>query len=447
MAIATLQSQLPPNPSRQDSAEDRSGKPASRGLRLWLVAQGLVYLLSGALVMIQALRPTLPPAHRLSVTLPQHPILQFTATVAGAAILAFGIVMVVNGFTQARLRELPRAPVWLRRSVPWTSGVGAVGRGAAVAAGGALVLLEARAGSAADAERFGQAVRSFWQHPYGRPVLFLVGSTLVLFGCYEFAAARYRPAQVRHVTARDGRMTRLLLPRDGRRAWTGAAVLAATWVGVIGLDWLLGTLLVHRWMPAAVLRDDVAASNWFFAHRTATGNQLSAAGSSLADTFTVLAVTTAAVILLRGALGRWRESVALVVAIVGELVFFVTVTSLVHRHRPLVPHLDPAPPTSSYPSGHTGGALALYGTLAVVLFCVVRRRWAAVVLGVMSAALPLAVAVSRVYRGMHYPTDVLGGLLGSGLWVTAVVVILLLRADAPAWRTDRLGRRPAGTTP
>src|SRR4051794_17620351 len=110
MAIATLERQLPPNPSQQNPAEDWSGKPASRGLRLWLVAQGLVYLPSGAMVMIQALRPTLPPAHRLSVTLPQHPILQFIATVTGAAILAFGIVMVVNGFTQAQLRELPRAP-------------------------------------------------------------------------------------------------------------------------------------------------------------------------------------------------------------------------------------------------------------------------------------------------------------------------------------------------
>lgn len=89
-------------------------------------------------------------------------------------------------------------------------------------------------------------------------------------------------------------------------------------------------------------------------------------GTMTADTIVALAVTAVAVVGLRLWLGRWRESLV-VVAIVGELLIFLVITATVHRERPPVPQLDQAPPTSSFPSGHTGAAVALYGCLAVIL--------------------------------------------------------------------------------
>jgi undecaprenyl-diphosphatase len=97
------------------------------------------------------------------------------------------------------------------------------------------------------------------------------------------------------------------------------------------------------------------------------------------------------------------------VAVAGEVTIFVTVTLLVDRGRPPVKHLDAAPPTSSFPSGHTAAAVALYGALAVLAS---ERARSALVRGLfiaLAVLVPLVVAVSRMYRGMHYLSDVVGG--------------------------------------
>ena len=224
--------------------------------------------------------------------------------------------------------------------------------------------------------------------------------------------------------------------RAGQVMATTVAPLFVAAVGIVGLMWVLGSLVVRGSVPSFVSRMDMQTTEWAVAHRTPTLDSLTHVGTTMADTVVALSVTAAAVVILRLWLGRWRESLILVVAIVGELLIFLAITALVHRARPAVPQLDQAPPTSSFPSGHTGVAVALYGCLAVILLANAKPRWVAVSLALLGFAIPIFVAASRVYRGMHYLTDVMAGALASAIWLT--VVLLIFRDSGHGERAARI---------
>lgn len=100
-------------------------------------------------------------------------------------------------------------------------------------------------------------------------------------------------------------------------------------------------------------------------------------------------------------LRRWQEPVAPATARLGELFLFLLVTATVHPPRPPVDRMDPAPPTSILPSGHTGAAVALYVTMAVLAWRYLSHRqgdlqWLRVVVSRVLVALPVLVGYSRL---------------------------------------------------
>lgn len=111
----------------------------------------------------------------------------------------------------------------------------------------------------------------------------------------------------------------------------------------------------------------------------------------------------------------WRTkdllfSLVPVIAISLQATIFVLATLVIGRPRPKVSHLDPAPPTSSYPSGHVGASTALYLSFAL-LAQRIERTWLRVLTTVVCLLLPLLVTYARLYRGMHHVTDVAVGML------------------------------------
>jgi len=92
--------------------------------------------------------------------------------------------------------------------------------------------------------------------------------------------------------------------------------------------------------------------------------------------------------------------------------------ALFDRERPLVSQLAGLGDHYSYPSGHTVTAVITYGLIAALLVRH-RRGWGRWLPIALAAVIALAVAVSRVYLGRHYATDVIGGLLLGAAWLSA----------------------------
>jgi undecaprenyl-diphosphatase len=86
---------------------------------------------------------------------------------------------------------------------------------------------------------------------------------------------------------------------------------------------------------------------------------------------------------------------------------------------------------ASYPSGHTAAAIAVYGGLVLLLASRFRKRAFQVIVWTLAVAVPVFVALSRMYRGMHHPLDIAGGV-PIGILALVVVVFASRAADAAA---------------
>ena len=179
---------------------------------------------------------------------------------------------------------------------------------------------------------------------------------------------------------------------------------------------------------------DADVNQWFEARRSATWDDWSHLGSTIADTLSVIAVA-ALIVLVLACRKCWREISFLAIALLLEVTVFVSTTFLVDRERPPVVKLDEAPPTSSYPSGHTAASLVLYVGIALIICARIQNRALRVVVFIIAILAPLCVALSRMYRGMHFPSDVAAGA-ALGVACLAVALFTVRVAVAASQRKE-----------
>ncbi|MEO7037723.1 MAG: phosphatase PAP2 family protein [Polyangiaceae bacterium] len=141
------------------------------------------------------------------------------------------------------------------------------------------------------------------------------------------------------------------------------------------------------------------------------------AGSAVPMTLSAL---TVGLLLLTA--GRRKELRFLLVSAPGCLLLNLLLKLLFHRARPDAefPYLLARPTSFSFPSGHVMGNVGVVGSFVVIARALRPPRLVWVSVAVLGTAWILAVALSRVYLGAHYPSDVLGGLFASFAWLSAV---------------------------
>lgn len=195
-------------------------------------------------------------------------------------------------------------------------------------------------------------------------------------------------------------------------------------VGLLVLSlalWAFGALLEAVLDNRTLVRFDLATSVWMHAHATPGGLRFFNAISELAspDTMAVLGVVVAVVLWGQG---RRTACIAWGAAFVGGTVVQHIVKAAVHRSRPEYGAPFLSDQSFSFPSGHAMASIVGMGMLLYVLgrFWHPGRAWR---LGSITAgiAVVVLVGVSRIYLGVHYPSDVLGGYAAGAAWMAVCV--------------------------
>jgi undecaprenyl-diphosphatase len=199
---------------------------------------------------------------------------------------------------------------------------------------------------------------------------------------------------------------------DNRTRYIAFALrVLATLVGLAVLTALFG-IGIRAWAPGFDLQTMQAIAS----HRDATLTMIAGIVSD-AGSFALLAPLSIAFLLLR----RWKrpfDDIALLVIAAGSAVLPIVTKLIVARPRPTLEHLSQLT-SLSFPSEHTTQAAAIYLTIAIMLSKGLNRGWRESVI-VIAVLIALAVAWSRVYLGVHYPTDVIAGLLLGWGWALLV---------------------------
>lgn len=170
-----------------------------------------------------------------------------------------------------------------------------------------------------------------------------------------------------------------------------------------------------------VISVDAAIDQALVAARTPFGVQVFSLLTEFGGALIVIAVMAAALIVFwRGK--RWAYALGLLISLGGSLTVAYLLKNLIERARPPIEWHAVVESSYSFPSNHATVAMALYGFLMYAAWKLFPRY--RVLFVPLCATLILLVGFSRLYLGVHYPSDVIAGLILGGIfaWIGSLVV-------------------------
>ena len=171
------------------------------------------------------------------------------------------------------------------------------------------------------------------------------------------------------------------------------------------------------------------------------GRDLTALGGVAALTLMTLVVSVFFLLLK-----RWTATIYILVSVGGGILISSFAKDFFDRSRPdLVPH-GSLVHSASFPSGHSMMAAVAYLTMGVLIARVQPRLYLKVYVMSVAVLLTVLVGVSRVYLGVHWPTDVAAGWLAGGAWAMICLIFARNLSDGGSSMRHPVKRGSASTT-
>jgi len=218
------------------------------------------------------------------------------------------------------------------------------------------------------------------------------------------------------------------LPGMRHPFWTYVCGVVVSFLVIAAMSIFTGLLITHlalrvHWLAG----DDERLVRFLAGHRSGSLTEASLVGSIMAGGV-VLPIIAGIAAVIAAVAKHWRLAGFLVFALAVESGSYRATTMVVHRHRPEVHRLENLQVDASYPSGHTAASIAVYWGIALLLTSRISNVTARICIWTVAALIPLYVAFSRMYRGMHHPLDIGGGVL-IGIAALSAMVLVSRAAD------------------
>jgi undecaprenyl-diphosphatase len=139
--------------------------------------------------------------------------------------------------------------------------------------------------------------------------------------------------------------------------------------------------------------------------------------SFIGDTIAVVVLSLLTLVLLYKVFKHRSELILFISVMVGANILFLTLKLFFQRARPDLHRLAEAS-NYSFPSGHATMACALYGVLTFILWRHIATSLGRTIFILFGMMMILAIGISRIYLGVHYPSDIIAGYFISTFWLT-----------------------------
>jgi undecaprenyl-diphosphatase len=265
------------------------------------------------------------------------------------------------------------------------------------------------------------------------------------------------------MTDKDRRKTKAVRPPSGERRegarvhfhllWDlvfrglrAVGIRAGSFYTTVGIFLVLGVLVaiagtlafasLGEWVREGKTQQyDVAVLRWISQHHTPTLTKIATELTYLGTGTVVLTIVGVAALFLWHT--EHKHSARLLLAsVAGSIVLNNMLKLWFARPRPEVFERLTHTASSSFPSGHAMSATVCYGTVAYLVIRLQKRHWSRVLTGIAATILIIAICTTRMYLGVHYPSDVIAGMLVGLAWAgfcmaTLEASLVLARRRAP----------------
>jgi membrane-associated phospholipid phosphatase len=240
---------------------------------------------------------------------------------------------------------------------------------------------------------------------------------------------------VRAVRSRFPRASHFAVERLDPRTMTGLGLSVGV-LALLAMAWAFAEVVFEVVNGTSIKATDDRVVNLFAMLRTPSLDSFMLAMTYLGSGRT-LAVLAAVGVVVALIWKRRGSALMIVLSLVASSIFFSAIKLLIGRPRPPLWSARIVQAQFSFPSGHATTSAAFYGVVAFILVRELRLRhrhhiWLEIIAGLCAVVLVVLVGVSRVYLGVHYPSDVLAGWTGGATWVALAFVVTrtrLLRSD------------------